>query len=258
MSDEYDERIEARTDAKLGRRRRTPLYDGFKGNKTMSEVLDKKAVMTIYGMIGAHIISRVHGSVKAGKESVVFWAEGADGGDVALKVYLVSTSNFKRRWPYMLGDRRFGRIKGGTRNMVNLWARKEYRNVSQCHAAGIPVPRPVHVSGNVLAMGFVGEGGVPAKTLLETQVDMADYRSAVAILTDMYREAGLVHGDYSEYNIFKENGSLTVFDLGSAVDKRHAGAPAFLRRDIRNITRFFVRRGLTVPDPESVYAEVTG
>ncbi len=75
-------------------------------------------------------------------------------------------------------------------------------------------------------------------------------------MKDMYSKAGLVHGDLSEYNIFKDESGLIVFDLGSAVDKRHPGSLGFLKRDINNITNFFVKRGLKVTNPIDVLKEV--
>jgi len=50
---------------------------------------------------------------------------------------------------------------------------------------------------------------------------------------------------------------LIVFDLGSAVDIRHKNAKEFLERDIKNITRFFVKRGLTVENPSDIFARIT-
>ena len=47
------------------------------------------------------------------KESVVFWAVDENNVDVALKIYLVSTANFKKRAAYILGDPRFFEIKKG-------------------------------------------------------------------------------------------------------------------------------------------------
>ncbi|MGI0063610.1 MAG: RIO1 family regulatory kinase/ATPase, partial [Nitrosopumilaceae archaeon] len=48
-----------------------------------------------------------------------------------------------------------------------------------------------------------------------------------------------------------------LFDLGSAVDLRHPNANEFLKRDINNITKFFVKRGLTVANPVDVLLKVT-
>ena len=69
------------------------LYDGFKKNKTINEVLDKPTVLTIYEMIKSQILSYVNGVIRAGKESVVFWAVSPDNDDIALKTYLISTSS---------------------------------------------------------------------------------------------------------------------------------------------------------------------
>ena len=259
-------RLEAKIDSALAALRvpkrgaRTGrVSDGFDGDKTVNEVLDRPAVLTLYGMIGSGVITRVNGPVSAGKESVVFWAAGPGGADVALKVYLVTTSSFKRRAPYILGDPRFGRVRRGTRNLVRLWARKEFANLSACRRCGIPVPEPIRVAGTVLAMEFVGSGGRPHSTLLTSRdVGDADYRNTISLIGRLYAEARLVHADLSAYNVFREpGGRLVLFDLGSAVDARHPRADEFLRRDIGNVTAFFARRGLAVDNPADVMEEVT-
>src|SRR3989344_4463557 len=110
---------------------------------------------------------------------------------------------------------------------------------------------------NILVMDFIGKNGVPTKTLLQSQVDQQDYESAISLIRRLYKEAKLVHGDFSEYNIFKTENGLLLFDLGSAVDLRHPNANEFLKRDINNITKFFVKRGLTVANPVDVLLKVT-
>jgi len=237
-------------------KKKKTLDDGFKKFKTINQVLDKSTMFTMYEMINAKIISYVNGIIRAGKESVLFWAVGPAGEDIALKVYLVSTASFKKRAPYILGDPRFSRIKHGTKNMVYLWAKKEFKNLQLCHRKKLPVVRPIHVSKNVLAMEFIGKNGVPCPTLHETEVDENDYRQAVDIMTMLYREAHLVHCDFSEYNIFKTEKGLVLFDLGSAVDTIHPNAQNFLERDIKNMSYFFAKRGLTVENPADVLSKI--
>jgi RIO kinase 1 len=77
------------------------------------------------------------------------------------------------------------------------------------------------------------------------------------LIRKLYKEAKLVHGDFSEYNIFKTEKGLVLFDLGSAVDLKHPNANEFLKRDINNISKFFVKRGLTVEHPSDVLLKVT-
>jgi serine/threonine-protein kinase RIO1 len=49
------------------------------------------------------------------------------------------------------------------------------------------------------------------------QVDEADYRWTMKMVKTLYRKAGLVHADLSEFNIFKLEDYRVLFDMGSAV-----------------------------------------
>lgn len=257
MSDDIDRKLESKIERKLiSKSKKKQLDDGFKRGKVINEVLDKPTIMTLYKMIRNHIIAYVNGAVSGGKESLVFWAVDENNVDIALKIYLVSTSNFKKREQYIQGDPRFSKLKKGTKNLVYLWARKEFRNLTQCYNSGIPVPEPLYVTNNVLAMEFVGENGAPAKILLESKINERDYHESISILKQLYQNAKLVHGDYSEYNIFKTKKGLIIFDLGSAVDLRHPNAQKFLQRDINNITRFFSKRGISVNSVSEIFQEI--
>ena len=258
MSDRIEEKFESRINLELSKKQRSKsLDDGFKKNKVINEVLDKPTIFELYGLIKSNIISYVNGVVKSGKESVVFWAVDKNQSNLALKIYLVTTSNFKKRTEYLIGDPRFSRIKKGTKNIVYLWAKKEFQNILKCYNSGISVVTPIHVSKNILVMEFVGSDGKPEKTLLESEVDENDYHQCIQIITDLFKKAKLVHADFSEFNIFKTNSGLKIFDLGSAVDLNHPKMMDFLKRDINNISNFFVKRGLTVENPVDVIARIT-
>ena len=222
MSNNSEKKIELKIKSKLDqKKKKKTLDDGFKKNKVVNEVLDKITVMQLYRLITSKIISHVNGVVKAGKESVVFWAKDFEDNDIALKIYLVTTSNFKKRSQYVIGDPRFTNVKKGTKNLVYLWAKKEFKNISKCYDCGISVVTPRHVSNNILIMDFEGIDGKPENTLLESKVDKNDYQQSITLLSDLFKKAKLVHGDFSEYNIFKTKNGLKLFDLGSAVDITH-------------------------------------
>ena len=258
MSDRIEEKLESRINLELSKKQRSKsLDDGFKKNKVINEVLDKSTIFELYGLIKSNIISYVNGAVKSGKESVVFWAVDQNQSSLALKIYLVTTSNFKKRTEYLIGDPRFSRVKKGTKNIVYLWAKKEFQNILKCYNSGISVVTPIHVSKNILVMEFVGSNGKPEKTLLESEVDENDYHQCIQIITDLFKKAKLVHADFSEFNIFKTNSGLKIFDLGSAIDLNHPKMMDFLKRDINNISNFFVKRGLTVENPVDVIARIT-
>ena len=259
LLDELGKKLEERIDRDLlVKERRGRSEKGvFDKSKVMDDVLDKTTIMTLSKLINSGIISYINGVIGSGKESKMYWAVDPDGKDVALKIYLVTASTFKKRTPYLVDDPRFSHIKKGTRNMVEIWAQKEFRNLMQCAKSGIPSIKPIHVLKNILVIEFVGKNGVPAKTLVETEIDENDYKDAISIISQLYKKAKLVHADFSEYNIFKTENGLIVFDLGSAVDIRHKNAKEFLERDIKNISRFFVKRGLTVENPSDVFVRIT-
>jgi len=70
--------------------------------------------------------------------------------------------------------------------------------------------KPIAVRNIVLALEFIGKNGVPEKTLVECQVNKKDYKSAILLIEQLYKKAHLVHGDFSEYNIFKTKNGLKI------------------------------------------------
>jgi RIO kinase 1 len=121
---------------------------------------------------------------------------------------------------------------------------------------GINCPKPIIVKRNVLVMEFIGENGKSAPTLNEVKVSKRDYERTLSIIHKLYRNAELVHSDLSEYNIFKFNRRLIVFDFGSAVNISHPNSEEFLKRDINNINLFFNRRDVDVLPNEEILMKV--
>ena len=224
--------------------------------QVFEEVFDKPTLMTLYNLINNHVFRYLNGIIKSGKESRVYWGVKDDGTNVAVKIFLTVAKEFRKRNQYVLNDPRFTRLKKGTLNMIELWARKEYKNLDVAYFAGIRVPRPHHVKRNVLVMDFIGQNGIPASLLREVNVTQYDYERILIIIKKLYVKARLVHADLSEYNIFKNNKKLVLFDFGSAVDISHPSSRSFLIRDIKNINHFFYKRGIKVNSGEDVLRSV--
>ena len=73
----------------------------------------------------------------------------------------------------------------------------------------------------------------------------------------LYRKANLVHADLSEYNIFRSDKGIMLFDFGSAVDIKHPNSKQFLVRDILNVTRFFQKHGVETGDIADIVEQIT-
>jgi RIO kinase 2 len=65
-------------------------------------------------------------------------------------------------------------------------------------------------------------------------------------------DAGFVHADMSEYNVFISPAGVTVFDWPQAVSTEHENAREFLRRDVQNVIGYLQRKyPAEVPDVEA-------
>ncbi len=227
--------------------------------QVVEDVFDKATKMALYRLINRGALQTLIGVVKAGKESRVYWGKKADDTDVAVKIYLTVAADFRRRLPYIQGDPRFTEVGRGIRNIVDVWAKKEYRNLTEAYKAGVKVPQPFNLNRNVLIMQFIGEEGTPAPTLKEVEkVTLRDYRNVTEQITLLYQKAELVHADLSEYNIFKWGSEVILFDFGSAVSKEHPNADEFLRRDLENLNRFFSKKGVKTQNTQTLLKKVKG
>lgn len=237
--------------------------DALKTNKTgderetYAEVFDRQTLMVLYDYMTRGQIDMIHYPVSTGKEGNVFYATDEDGEGVAVKIFRTSTSTFKRVSKYIEGDPRFKGLTGNRRKLIYAWTNKEFRNLDRYCEAGLPVPEPIAFRKNVLLMEYIGDESGPAPQLKDVQMDdpTAMYDDVISFIIDGYRDAHLVHGDLSEYNILVWDGEPIMIDCGQAMTADHFNAEEFLRRDIGNINRFFRNRGADIIDPETILAE---
>ncbi len=237
--------------------------DALKTNKTgderetYAEVFDRQTLMVLYDYMTRGHIDMIHYPVSTGKEGNVFYATDEDGEGVAVKIFRTSTSTFKRVSKYIEGDPRFKGLTGNRRKLIYAWTNKEFRNLDRYCEAGLPVPEPIAFRKNVLLMEYIGDENGPAPQLKDVQMDdpTAMYDDVVSFIIDGYRDAHLVHGDLSEYNILVWDGEPIMIDCGQAMTADHFNAEEYLRRDIGNINRFFRNRGADIIDPETILAE---
>ena len=218
--------------------------------KTVEEVFDSITMGFINRLQAKGVIWELKGVISAGKEARVYWGKARDGSDIAVKIYLTFTAEFRKSIKkYIIGDPRFESIPAGNyRKLIYEWARKEYRNLKRMAEAGVRVPKPYAVLGNVIVMEFIGERGYRAPLLVEVADDlepsfMEDLFSDLSKqLKAMVCDARLIHADLSEYNIMVWRDKPWIIDVAQAVHHNHPYALEFLERDLQNIYKFFSER----------------
>lgn len=204
------------------------------------------------------------GVVSTGKEANVFYADGIYESKVvpmAVKIYRIETSSFDKMDEYLFGDRRFD-YRISPKDKIYLWTEKEFRNLERAYNSGVRVPKPYTYMKNVLLMEFIGKNEIPAPTLIEIGKDLGEldvegiFIEIIENLKKLYQKAELVHADLSEYNIMLLENPV-IIDMGQAVLRDHPYANAYLRRDIKNLVRFFRKFGVSVEE-DQIYEEIVG
>lgn len=230
--------------------------DKTSNRAVMEEVFDKATLMLIYSFFNKGIIEKIFGVVKAGKESRIYRGLNSKGENIAIKIFLTTSKEFRRGMlPYIQGDPRFKFVKHNTLSLIYVWAQKEFKNLLRAFKSGIRVPKPLYVEKNVLVMEFIGKDDVQAPTLKEKLPDNPQrmYPLILQYIKMLFYKAKLVHGDLSEYNVFNMDNEPIIFDFSQAVSIEHPRSHEFLRRDIKNINQFFKRLDVKTREIDDIF-----
>jgi RIO kinase 1 len=215
-------------------------------------------------------LDAVEGELKSGKEATVYLGR-TRVGLAAVKVFRdLAVRSFKNDGRYRagryVGDARVeraiaNRSATGRRAQALLWAAHEYAMLWRLSAAGVNVPEPlvgpdasdIAQSGEVVLMRYVGDDTGPAPRLSDIRLPPVEARrafdDAVRMLATMWH-AGVVHADYSTYNLLWWRGSVVVIDLPQAVEADHREASALLKRDAASLCATFRSHGVDVSPDE--------
>lgn len=247
---------------------------------TRGKAMDPNVRLQVDRQINNGLIRSMNGAVKQGKEAVVYHAYGGtnscssdttsqlsnEGFDVAIKVFKRITE-FRSRGEYVDGDPRYNHpFRNFTeRQQLELWTEKEYRNLIRAHRGGVPVPTPIHHKENIIFMRFMGTDCWPAPQIREINIRKGSskwltlYNQVLESMRRLYRDAKLIHGDLSEYNILicpvsqvdnriasdgesspkSDDLQIVLIDFGQAVDVRHPQSNDLLLRDATRVREFF-------------------
>ena len=249
----------AHNERRVERRDKMLIHDATKERATVEEVFDQTTRMIVFDMLNSGILYELNGAVSSGKEAKVYWGKNKEGADLAVKIYLTSSAEFKKGMhKYIEGDPRFKDVKHDTRSLMAVWAQKEFRNLKEASQAKVRVPKPIAVKSNVVVMEFIGKDGVSAPSLKERPPANPErvYKIIVTSIKRLYQRAKIVHGDLSEYNIMMWKGRPVIFDVSQSVSIQHPLAEFMLRRDLTNVNRFFSRLSVKVIPVEELYSMV--
>ncbi|KAI0652229.1 RIO1 family-domain-containing protein [Trametes meyenii] len=181
----------------------------------------------------------VGNQIGVGKESDIYIVADKEGQEMVLKLHRLGRISFraiKSKRDY-LGKRK----SASWMYMSRLSAQKEYAFMKVLHEHDFPVPRPVDQARHCVLMEFID--AYPLRQISDIPSPGALYSELMDLIVRFAR-AGLIHGDYNEFNILirRETGQPVVIDFPQMVSTSHKDAEWYFNRDVECIRRFFKRR----------------
>ena len=215
--------------------------------KTGNEIFDKITLETLYKLANQGYIDILNGAISTGKEANVLTGITDDEKFVAVKIYRIATSDFKKMDYYLKGDPRFNVKTKNKRKIIYSWVTKEFKNLTRLHTAGVTVPEPITSSNNVLLIEFIGdEDGNPAQPVRnQPPQDPEEFWNKLLVQLKMFvNDAKLVHGDLSNYNILNLNEEPVIIDVSQSVVLDNPISKELLERDINTLVREYTKLGV--------------
>ncbi len=234
-------------------------------DKVDTGIFDMKTMKLLSKFYNKGIVDKLEFITARGKESDVYIASPGASGDVKgdyviVKFFRVETSSFFKMSDYLTGDPRFSRMRLNRGNIIRAWCMKELGNLRIARDSGVSAPEPYMANGSILAMEFIGDAdGRPSPRLKEAVLnDPGKFLDRVLEQVGKLYRGNLVHSDLSEYNILVHEGRPVLIDFGQAVVLRHPNSGEFLRRDVKNITEYFIKRYSLHVDCDEALRRITG
>ncbi|RDB28801.1 Serine/threonine-protein kinase rio2 [Hypsizygus marmoreus] len=181
----------------------------------------------------------VGNQIGVGKESDIYIVADAEGREMVLKLHRLGRISFraiKEKRDY-LGKRK----SASWMYMSRLAAQKEWAFMKVLHEHGFPVPRPIDQARHCILMEFID--AYPLRQIAEVPSPGKLYSTLMDIIV-RFAQAGLIHGDFNEFNILirRESGEPIVIDFPQMVSTSHENAEWYFNRDVECIRTFFKRR----------------
>ncbi len=215
--------------------------------KVGSEIFDKITLETLYKLANQGYIDVLNGAISTGKEANVLTGITDDEKFVAVKIYRIATSDFKKMDYYLKGDPRFNIKTKNKRKIIYSWVTKEFKNLTRLDNAGVNVPKPITSSNNVLLIEFIGdENGNPAQPVKNQPPENPEefWNQLLVQLKLFVNEAKLVHGDLSNYNILNLDEKPVIIDVSQSVVLDNPISKELLERDIHTLVREYTKLGV--------------
>ncbi len=209
--------------------RKTIQYEGF---KLTFEGYDALALHTF---VERDTLEGFGAPLGVGKESDVYEVQSYK--PLALKYHREGYTNFRE----VMRDRDYTSDRDHVSWLYTARkaAEREYEALETLYP-DVSVPQPIDTNRHAIVMEKV-DGVELSRTGLEPEQIVPVLGLVLEEMQTAY-DAGFVHADMSEYNVFVTTQGVVVFDWPQAIPTDHENSEELLTRDVENIVSYFQRK----------------
>ncbi len=192
--------------------------------------------------------------LKSGKEAKVYVVQNLQTNELqALKVYHDFQSRSFQTQKHYFQDRYVGSETAAIRRAIkkgndvgrqfiqDTWVMREQYFLKKLSGQTIYMPKLIKPLRNGVLMEYIGDENGPAPRLSDVELVNDLVEPTLNILLDMielFLANGIIHGDFSPFNILWWKNRPIVIDFPQAVDVRESKRVySLLKRDIKNIMK---------------------
>ncbi|PAA80932.1 hypothetical protein BOX15_Mlig014145g3 [Macrostomum lignano] len=204
--------------------------------------------LALKALVNSGKLTGIGSQIGVGKESDVYLACDADGGEVCVKLHRLGRTSFrqlKNKRDYIGARRHFNWLY-----VSRLSAEREFAFLQALHSEGLPVPKPHGHNRHAVVMEFVTNAS-PLNSVSSDHPDAESLYLQCRAGLERLAELGLVHGDYNEFNLLVQEPSdkgpdgkplVRIIDLPQCISRRHPQAVEQYNRDAGCLVTFFLRK----------------
>jgi len=211
--------------------------------------------LAINALVKANVIEAFGKPLGVGKEADVYDALTPSGEKVAVKIHRLGRVSFRqtRRLRGYIANRRHISWLYQSR----LAAEKEFEALSLLYPCNVAVPKPISQNRHIVVMSMIEGDELSRFIEIPNPENILD--EILFNVKKAYREAEIIHSDLSEFNvILKPDWHILIIDWPQYVRLNHPNAEYLLRRDVRNILKFFHRKFRVSRDLEETLRYIRG
>ncbi|XP_022689541.1 serine/threonine-protein kinase RIO2-like [Varroa jacobsoni] len=207
-------------------------YDGYRLTNLGYDYLALKA------FTAQNLLYSVGNKIGVGKESDIYLVANVEGEELVLKVHRLGRTSFRKIKEKR--DYHVHRRSASWLYLSRLAAVKEYAFMNALHQRGFPVPKPIGVNRHCVIMEFVQGTTMCQMQSINNPADL--YDKLMNLLVKL-GNAGLIHGDYNEFNLMLTEGEEPILiDFPQMISTKHPNAEFYFDRDVACVREFFRKK----------------